>query len=476
MNDERSNMNDKDLLAPEIRTMLQGILKDDYYRFLQSGAEPFTIRVNTLKTRLPEFLLMLKEKGIVYSLHPDLPEGLIIAGERNVLTRSLAFLGGQFIVQGLSSQLPVRVLDPQPGEAVLDMAASPGSKSTQIAALMQNCGKLLLCDPSVHRQQSLLTNLFRAGVMNDVYLKIPGQRAGKMFFEFFDRALVDAPCSAFSKIPEQIRRDGLWKSMVVPDRLHNTQYHLLVSAIKAVKPGGVIVYSTCTLPVEENEQLIDRIIREYPVAVEEISCLTSPSATPGFTEFTGNRLHPDLRYTRRILPFPEPFEAFYIAKLRKTAAMPNRGTGALPMLALSACKDPDIQTALETLCAVWGIESSFFQPFRFLLNSKKLWIAAPDWDQFPQGFFVKAGIPLAERKRNWWKLTTPAVQLLGHAITRTIIRPDEQQMRELFTTGKTGYAGMPNGYYALEYRGEMIAAASVMEGIAKVSLPQTFDI
>ncbi|HPG40141.1 MAG TPA: RsmB/NOP family class I SAM-dependent RNA methyltransferase [bacterium] len=476
MEEKLSELNVNELLSPEIRAVLQDVLKEDYNRFVQSGAEPFTIRINTLKTGVTEFLSLLNDKGIAYALHPDLSDGVIIKGERSVLTRSLAFFRGDFVVQGLSSQLPVRVLDPQPDEVVLDMAASPGSKSTQIAALMHNRGKLLLCDPSVHRQQSLLANLLRAGVLNDVCMQIPGQRAGKMFFEYFDRALVDAPCSAFSKIPEQLRRDGLWNSLVVPDRLHNTQYHLLVSAIKAVKPGGVIVYSTCTLPVEENERLIDRIICEYPVSVDEITCLTGPSVYPGFTEFKSGRLHADLRHTRRIMPYPEPFEAFYIARLRKTGAMSPFIPEPQPMHNFRDADDPEIKPVLELVCSVWGIEPSFFRPYRFLPTRKKIWMIAAGWEQAPAEFFVKAGIPLAECKGRLWKLTTPAVQLLGHAVTRTIIRPDERQMRELFATGSIPWPGAANGYYALEYAGEMLAAASIMHGILKVSLPQTFDV
>ncbi|MBN2413171.1 RsmB/NOP family class I SAM-dependent RNA methyltransferase [candidate division KSB1 bacterium] len=464
-------------LSPDIKTSLQNILKENLERFLTSPHEPPAIRVNTLKTTIEQFTQKLREWGINYSVHPYNPAGMIIHQDDRPLTHTLEFFCGEFMVQGISSQIPVRVLDPRPGETILDLAASPGSKSTQIAAFMQNTGRLLLCDPSINRQQPLLTNLSRAGVINDVYLGIPGQRTGRLFHEFFDRVLVDAPCSALSKLPGHISRGDRWRTSDLLSKLQNIQYHLLVSAIKAVKKDGIIVYSTCTLTAEENEQMIDRILKLYPVKIEKIDMLHGPSISPGMTEYNDRKYHTSLREAKRILPFPDPFDVFFIVKLRKTESVPSQDFyKECDYNSFNGYNDENIAPILEYLYRRWGVEPDFFADYRFLLTSKKLWLVQKSWERYPAERFVKAGLPLAIRKGENWKLSNASVQFLKNRIKTGIISLNKTQLTELFCSGQMPYTGARNGYYVLNYENENIGIVSVMTGVMKISLPHRFHL
>ena len=135
--------------------------------------------------------------------------------------------------------------------------------------------------------------------------------------------LVDAPCSGINHLPEDIENESKWLQEKL-GTLINVQYSLLVSAIKAAKVGGVIVYSTCSMTIEENEQLLNNIIKKYPVQLESIPVCENPSIRNGFNSMNGESFDPDIRLTKRILPYPEPMEGFFVARLRKTAALTQR--------------------------------------------------------------------------------------------------------------------------------------------------------
>ncbi|MCI0496551.1 RsmB/NOP family class I SAM-dependent RNA methyltransferase, partial [candidate division KSB1 bacterium] len=184
-----------DIQNSELENYLRQLLTSDYPGFINANPEPLAIRVNTLKTTVPAFEEKLLQWQVDYQPHPLNPTGFILQEDKLPLSHTLAFFLGEFFYQGIASQLPVLALDPQPGETILDMSAAPGSKATQIAALMNNSGQLVLNDPSPGRNTILTRHAHRAGIQHDVVLRAPGQQIGQLFPEFFDRVLVDAPCS-----------------------------------------------------------------------------------------------------------------------------------------------------------------------------------------------------------------------------------------------------------------------------------------
>jgi len=237
--------------AAELSAYVEALLGAQAGAFMASGLEPPAIRLNTLKISRDACLEKLHAWRISCVPHPLNPDGWILEEDRLPLSHTLAFFRGEFFYQGVSSQLPVIALAPRPGETVLDMCAAPGSKSNQIAAAMANSGRLWVNDASTRRLQALMANLTAAGVRNEVVTALPGQLFGRLLPEYFDRVLVDAPCSALGNWPKRIHK-AHW-SRAYLKKISYLQEQLLISAIKTVKTGGIIVYSTCSICPEEDE-------------------------------------------------------------------------------------------------------------------------------------------------------------------------------------------------------------------------------
>jgi len=458
-----------------LTTYLQKLLGDEYPLFLSAQTEPPCIRVNTIKSSVDQILDLLQRYDVPHRPHPFNPYGFIIEDDHLPLSHSLAFFLGHFFYQSMASQLPALALDPRPGETVLDIAAAPGSKSTQIAALMQNQGRLVLNDASFRRHQALMTNLFRAGVWNEALYFTPGQRIGKILPEYFDRVLVDAPCFGLNHPPKRTDNKAYW-SMRQLEGLINIQYHLLVSAIKAVRVGGSIVYSTCSMTVEENERLIDRILKEYPVEVEELPLWQGSSVRKGIVEFDGSKFHDSLQKAIRIMPFPEPVEGFFVVRLKKTESVPKRPIGRkLTFQKLKDDCDQEIATILNKIYERWGL-NLIGRNFKFLRTKRRLWLVNSDWEAIPAESFTMAGLPLAENKGREWKLTNASVQMFGDEINKSKIELPEQQLKELFREQKLLVTGMRNGYYILQYQSRATAIVSVVDGVLKTSIPHSFHL
>ena len=232
-----------------------------------------SIRVNTLKWRVSDFLMWAKEKEWSLEQVPWCAEGFFIdrIDRKKALGKELRHLLGHFYIQEAASMLPVSLLDPKPGECILDMSAAPGSKTTQIAALMRERGVIVANDVQEKRIWTLKTALHRLGVINCVITKKSGQWFAKHMAERFDRVLIDAPCTA-----QGISRKDItalqYSSLQGIEKAAYLQYQLLESAIHTAKVGGRIVYSTCTLTPEENEGVVHHILNKY---CDQVSVLDS---------------------------------------------------------------------------------------------------------------------------------------------------------------------------------------------------------
>ena len=454
-----------------LKDYLKRLLGGEYSFFEKAGPEPPTIRVNTLVTDTAHFLTFLENKRVGFSQHPISPSGFVLDDDFLPLSQTLPFFFGEFFYQGFSSQLPVIALDPQPGEKILDMAAAPGSKSTQIAAMMKNRGQLFLNDASLKRQQSLLTNLDRSGIFNDIVMRMPGQRLGRIFPEYFDRVLVDAPCSGISRIGSRDRTDFDATTFV------NIQRQLLVSALKAVKPGGVIVYSTCTITPEENEALVDEMIHEYPLQVEAIEGWEHPYIRQGRLRYGDREYDSSIENMRRVFPYPQPYETFSLARLKKNDAMSVRPSKQqVHFEPLKSADEEPVASVLDRLSARWGIDRHSFSPFVFVLNKKKLWLVAKNQSQIPDQGFVKAGLPLAMFRGNEWKLTNASVHFFKDQIKNSLIELSDQNLKSLFRNGTMPVRSFRNGYYILQRDDKKIGIISVVNGVMKIHLPHLFEL
>lgn len=460
----------------ELITYLQRLLGPEYEAFARAPLEPPSIRFNPLKGgRREELLRRLEAWGVPHQPHPVNPDGLMLAEDRLPLSHTLAYFAGDFIYQGLSSQLPVLALDPRPGESVLDLCAAPGSKSTQIAARMQNRGRLLLNDSSTRRLQPLMANLFSAGVMNAALLNLPGQMIGRHFPEQFDRVLVDAPCSALSNLPARAFQ-SYWSESFIK-KISTIQEQLLISGIKAARVGGVIVYSTCSICPEENEMVLERILRRYPVELEPIAFAGAACCRPPFERYLDHSFDPAIRQAVRVHPWPLPCEGFFVARLRKTGPLPVRPvTEAIPWQESRLGGDAGIAPILDHLEQLWGVPAAFLRDYRFLRTLHRLWIIAPEWERLPQRTFMMAGLPLADEKTAFWRLTTPAVQWLGERVRNEWITFSAAELRTLFDEGRLPAAPGPLRYHVLRADGRNLAIVAQSDGFYRLHLPHRFDL
>jgi 16S rRNA (cytosine1407-C5)-methyltransferase len=268
-----------------------------------------SIRINTLVSTRDEVTKVLKDVGIKFTDVPWYKDALIVEEKTaRDLTELEIYKKGLFYIQSLSSMIPILVLNPQPNETVLDMAAAPGSKTTQLAAAMENTGTIIANDPSSSRTFKLKNNLEMQHVTNTEIISKDGQSLWRDYPEHFDKVLIDVPCSmegTFSCLEPSSYK--YWSPKKVK-QLAKMQKWLLRSAVSATKPGGVIVYSTCTLSEDENEKNIEWILEK-----EKNSLQLENISIPGISSY------PTLLGTLRILP-SETMEGFFVAKLRKVAS------------------------------------------------------------------------------------------------------------------------------------------------------------
>jgi len=275
-----------------------------------------SIRVNTLKIPISDFKKRL-EKDWDLTQIPWCKQGFWIEHKgkekRRDIGNLIEHLLGYFYVQEAVSMIPPLVLDPKPGETILDIAASPGSKATQISQMMQNKGILIANDYKGDRMRPLGINMQRLGITNSILTLMQGR-----FFKDlkFDRILVDAPCSGTGTIRKSLKTLRIWNPNMVK-RISGTQRQLLETAFNNLKPNGTIVYSTCTLEPEEDEAVVSSFIEKYPNAKLEDIKLPGLKRSDPILGFNGEKYNPEVKKCLRLWPQDNDTEGFFVAKIKK---------------------------------------------------------------------------------------------------------------------------------------------------------------
>eukprot|EP00968_Pinguiococcus_pyrenoidosus_P027946 scaffold7577_cov248-Pinguiococcus_pyrenoidosus.AAC.2 len=278
---------------------------------------PMVIRCNTLKTRRKELARTLIKRGVVLEpLASWSKVGLKITESSVPIGATPEYLGGHYMLQSAASMCPVMALAPQPGERIVDMSSAPGGKASYCAQLMQNDGVIFANDLSAARQKATAANLQRLGVRNAIVAvndgrKVPSIMAG------FDRALLDAPCSGTGVISRD-QTVKLSRTRKDIQRTAHLQKELLLAAIDAVsaksKTGGIIVYSTCSVTVFENEAVVNYALERRDVKLVDTGL---DHGKPGFTRNGKHRFHPSVTLTRRFYPHVHNMDGFFVAKFKK---------------------------------------------------------------------------------------------------------------------------------------------------------------
>lgn len=377
-----------------------------------------SIRVNTLKITVDDFLALVAPYGWQLTAVPWCAEGFWIEREDEEalpLGSTAEHLSGLFYIQEASSMLPVAALFAEglAPERVMDVAAAPGSKTTQIAARMNNRGMLLANEFSASRVKVLHANISRCGISNTALTHFDGRVFGAALPECFDAILLDAPCSGEGVVRKDADALKNW-SEASNLEIAQTQRELIESAFHALRPGGTLVYSTCTLNREENESVVAWLLERYPEAVT-VSPLGDlfPTAKQALTP--EGYLH--------VFPQIYDCEGFFVARLHKTASIdalpaPGYKVGKFPFTPMKTRESAAVSDAARNVGIEWDDALTLWQ------RDKEIWL-------FPKEIapllgkvrFSRIGIKLAETHNKGFRWQHEAVialaktSKLGHELT-----------------------------------------------------------
>ena len=267
------------------------------------------IRVNTLKITDEKLVKRLTKKKVKLEKVPFLEHGYYSSADFS-LSSMPEYLQGLFYMQDAASQIPVQMLELKPEEKVLDMCACPGSKTTQMAMAMKNEGVIVALDTNLQRLKVLQNNLERMGVSNVVTYKKDARFADDLGMKF-DKVLLDAPCSGnYTQGSEWLEK----RKPVDFKEKAKVQRQLFSAALKVLKPGGILIYSTCSLEPEEDEETINWALNRY----ENIKLMELPSiGSSGITSYNGQQMNPELSRCIRMWPHKTETDGFFLCCIKK---------------------------------------------------------------------------------------------------------------------------------------------------------------
>ena len=309
-------------------------LSESEYQVLLSESEkiaPSAVRLNLLKAqkpapkRLEELVAKYgwESEGLAFS-----EASLQVVDAKISPSQTLEFLLGQYYLQDAASILPVSLFSNSDKPLLkLDMAASPGGKTTQMIDASLDRDFVIANDSSASRLSALRTVLQTWGATNYAITNYPGERWGDWFPETFDQILLDAPCSM-----QSLRASSTHPHRPITNdergRLASRQTALLISAGKALKVGGELVYSTCTLAPEEDEAVLSALLEAYPTCFEIDKHFAQKYRVKGLTKFENQTYHPDVIHSLRIWPFVFQTNGFFAVKIKKLKTLPSENSSA----------------------------------------------------------------------------------------------------------------------------------------------------
>lgn len=445
-----------------------------------SRPEPSTIRVSTQRIDPGELVDRLTDQGFGFEPLPGVEACFRVTERPRLISNTVEHWQGLYYIQQASTVLAAPLLGPKPGERVLDLCSAPGGKTTHLSDLMQGDGTVVACEVNENRIRALLGNIYRTGHSNIAVVAGDGRTlpTGAKF----DRVLADVPCSAEGTLR---KRGGTLPRRGVKflKKLVRRQENLLRHAIEMTRPGGTILYVTCTFGPEENEAVVSRVLEDAPVEVDPIQ-LDVPHA-PGITEFEGERYDPRLEAACRIYPHHLDSGGLFLCRLRKLddgadGASDDEadGDGWLAVPAAFPGGDLDepearalIEGCLERTEADYGVPGSTLDSLRWMVRGDSIW--AHTCREWPMGGWKMGGhwrtvsvgfrgfSPDAER------VLRPTNDLLRNLTNDvTVARHDvsaEVALKMLQGEALT-VEGVDTGHVALGLAGELIGRGRVKNG------------
>ncbi len=281
-----------------------------------------SLRLNPLVAKPDGTLAKLRELGWQGAPYSWASNCYTVETNLETIRDSDLSTGGAVYIQNAASWLPVLALNPQAGDEVLDVCAAPGGKSSHIAALTNNRAGLTVNDNSRVRLARMRANLDRLGVQADYTLFDATQLARKLTGQQFDKILLDAPCSGEGLMQYDRDKDFATWSVAHIHRLHSLQKQIILQAWELLKPGGTLVYSTCTMAPEENEAVIDYLLRKRTDAKVTALSMELSNRVPTVQTWNGKAYVPETTGCLRLAPSKQ-IEAFFVCRLQKLAETPE---------------------------------------------------------------------------------------------------------------------------------------------------------
>lgn len=452
----------KEQLPAVFTDRMETLLGSEYSAFYNSydGKTYAGLRMNTLKITAEEYLKLTGQE-----LEPVswCPTGFYYNGSREYSKNPL-YHAGLYYIQEPSAMFPAQALPVEEGDYILDMCAAPGGKSTALAAKLHGTGCLVSNDISASRAKALLKNIEASGVRNSIVLTEDPKNLVTVFPEYFDKILIDAPCSGegmFRKEPSMMKA---WEKNG-PDFFSKLQREIVDSGIRMLKPGGKMIYSTCTFSVEENEGTLKYILEHYP----DMHVIPIGQTGDGLME-----AHPEwvdgpdeIRYARRLWPHHLKGEGHFTALLQKEGEKPEtskeygeKRMKALPEEFEQFLKDGGVTISFDpSRLILQGDHLSYLpenmRPLGKLRRMRTGWYLGDiKKKRFePSGFFARGLSP--SECTNWIDLELDDPRVIKYLKCETLEVPEE----------------LPNGWYIVGVCGHSLGWGKVAKGTLKNKYP-----
>lgn len=379
---------------------------------------------------------------------------------------------GLLYVQSKSSMLSALTLSPDENDKVLDLCSAPGSKTTLLSELMNNKGFILANEISLDRAKALMFNIDRLGNLNITISNYDGVRLASNFVNYFDKILVDPPCTALGDIRFTSQKQ-IERNLSRLESLTQIQYQLLIAAAKMVKVGGEIVYSTCTTTLEENEFLIDKFLTRYPFEIIDHNLKEFSNGNS-----TGKNVRDELFSSIRIDP-SEDEEGFFIVKMKKKENFLDDEKFSIesPLFEekIFNSESKEVKEILKQLSYSYGIDENYWNNFHFVTRSGDIYFTAKNAFHYNQIKFLRIGIKLASLdKKTGWRLTSNAVQIIGNEIKKNVVTLDnKEQLKTYFMGQKTKVDYKDHNFVVVKYGDYFIGSGKVKDSILLSYFPRS---
>ena len=414
----------------------------DFKTFMEFIHKPLkqSFRVNTLKAKKERILDLIKDHKA--QPVPFYQDGFYLTDSRGIglhFTHAI----GMIYAQEMASMVPALVMQPRPGEVILDLCASPGSKTTQISQLMGNTGLLVANEINPRRMAQLMHNVKRCGLINECIISCKADRLSQMLPDYFDRILIDAPCSLEGTIRKSRAVLDHWGLKNI-NHMAWIQKGLVVSGFRLLRPGGTMVYSTCTVAPEENEAVIDYLIKKFPEA--EIMPVQIPQFTtrPGITKWLNETFDERVKQCARVMPQDNDTEPFFIAQITKSGVHKER-IGYPGRIEYK-------EQVIDLLKRQYGLLPEKFQDYAVFQNRDSYFISTPTAFSFTKMKVLRKGLEIGKIYDHELKPDNDFVQVFAPDATRDCYAAKDWELKRFLKGDKITVTGIEPGFVIITHQ------------------------